>query len=695
MPNNGRLTVDAKSLAPFLNFFKKSQTIGYDPVDSTFTPAPNTNEQGFPTALPGGGVGAGGSSLKGQIIGLPIIAEYSGNWVLAWTGYARISLTTWGGTFNIVSNTNATIHSSSGEIDAEGTNVRIVFNRTGTSTDRQLRWDIKEVGGTELTDILLCREADESRWSAGEYFDDRFIALLQTFRPFSIRHLNALGGNEAPACRKDAERITTDHMVYYSGQYSPNHWAGTTTKSGAIYTAAGYSGQTALIDKDYVHIYIDTAADQSPMSLNVAGLGAKQIFRPHGDQPAAIGEMTVGNLTLWYDEVIDAWIIADYNGTREQWPTEVACDLSNRVDCHMWFTVPYNMNLAEVTAMTQRVKANLNTDLDYINEYSNEIWNSSFTQYQYAEYRGDLEISASGGIPMSNYSGSGRPRYVFISRRLKEIKDIVAAEFGAQTNWKTSCCMQWTSIGGAAYSPGTAALNDGGSPNDGGIQVYNLLKDVGNHYSDVGETKPWEEWDYIGGATYISGTYFRESYANNAGDLSAGWADVQAALDNFDAGTTLSKRQAFTTIARDIADRITNTFRERDTGWDNVAQDLGLQVSHYEGAFSATWPASITELENRFGVTNGVATTYYPLFENAMLAYRESPQCRREQFGFWAVELEGADTLAGSTYSWQDEYKAENPWGIISEDFGTYFNAPGRAALIINNRLQTDRVRTA
>jgi hypothetical protein len=69
-------------------------------------------------------------------------------------------------------------------------------------------------------------------------------------------------------------------------------------------------------------------------------------------------------------------------------PVEVMVDLANRVGFDPWFNIPHLANDAYVRAFARRVEALLRPDLTAYVEYSNEVWNTTFIQHDYAEDRG-------------------------------------------------------------------------------------------------------------------------------------------------------------------------------------------------------------------------------------------------------------------------------------------------------------------
>ena len=81
----------------------------------------------------------------------------------------------------------------------------------------------------------------------------------------------------------------------------------------------------------------------------------------------------------------------DYTFDHTGAPVELLVDFANRVDADPWFTLPHEATDEFVTNFAQYVKDNLDPDLDIYVEYSNEVWNSQFSQAQWVTQQANLE----------------------------------------------------------------------------------------------------------------------------------------------------------------------------------------------------------------------------------------------------------------------------------------------------------------
>ena len=105
-------------------------------------------------------------------------------------------------------------------------------------------------------------------------------------------------------------------------------------------------------------------------------------------------------------------------------PVNLMVELANQTGIDPWFTIPHEANDRYVTKFAQTVKKHLDPELDVYLEFSNEVWNSNFTQASWAIEQGNL------AYPDLNASGftKGRDWY---SQRTTEITQIWDQVFGS------------------------------------------------------------------------------------------------------------------------------------------------------------------------------------------------------------------------------------------------------------------------
>ena len=73
-------------------------------------------------------------------------------------------------------------------------------------------------------------------------------------------------------------------------------------------------------------------------------------------------------------------------------PLEVMIALANRMGAHPWFTMPHQADDIYSKNFAQTVKSRMSAALGLYVEYSNEVWNAMFPQYNYALEQGKLQF---------------------------------------------------------------------------------------------------------------------------------------------------------------------------------------------------------------------------------------------------------------------------------------------------------------
>ncbi|HPE60566.1 MAG TPA: hypothetical protein PLB10_09530 [Thiolinea sp.] len=69
-------------------------------------------------------------------------------------------------------------------------------------------------------------------------------------------------------------------------------------------------------------------------------------------------------------------------------PVEVMVDLANRLNANAWFNIPHLADQDYIQQFARYVARNLRPNLKAYIEYSNEMWNTAFSQAQYAQREG-------------------------------------------------------------------------------------------------------------------------------------------------------------------------------------------------------------------------------------------------------------------------------------------------------------------
>jgi hypothetical protein len=82
--------------------------------------------------------------------------------------------------------------------------------------------------------------------------------------------------------------------------------------------------------------------------------------------------------------------VSDYSYTRRGVPLEVMIQLANQTGASPWFNIPHMANDDYVRQFATMIKNQLKPSIKFYIEYSNETWNSQFSQTTYVQAQGLL-----------------------------------------------------------------------------------------------------------------------------------------------------------------------------------------------------------------------------------------------------------------------------------------------------------------
>lgn len=153
----------------------------------------------------------------------------------------------------------------------------------------------------------------------------------------------------------------------------------------------------------------------------------------------------------WSEDFLKRWsgmacirmmdCMATNNSTQQQWsdrpvindasyaakgiPLELMVDLANRLNTDIWFCMPHKADDDYITQFADYVAKHLDRSLNVWVEYSNEVWNSMFSQSKYVAEEGKrLKLADSGW----------KSKRLFTAKRSLEIFAIWETQFGADKN---------------------------------------------------------------------------------------------------------------------------------------------------------------------------------------------------------------------------------------------------------------------
>ena len=323
--NGGRSQVNFNFLLnggdfPFLNCLKMAQAWAY--LDNSGPAEPSIfDTDGYPTRITNGGVYT--------VFFVPSQAVRPGKYIATWSGNGTIH-------FGMQ---NTAVSGSKSSYTGAG---RYVF----TTTDDRFVFGISSVGSTHITNVKIFHEADETAVKAGEVFGTKFKQRLQQSNFGVIRFLNWQQGNTTNVTTWTTRRPVT--FAYYAGsEFRASIYAGTTTNSGAAYSATlpGFR----LVDKAMVTVRFNASAT-GPCTLNINRTGAINILSQYA-APLESWAYPIGNswqsiATLVYDAKLNGWIksggdiSSGYQGIESGVPPEVLIQLCAEVGAHPYFVTP-------------------------------------------------------------------------------------------------------------------------------------------------------------------------------------------------------------------------------------------------------------------------------------------------------------------------------------------------------------------
>jgi hypothetical protein len=197
---------------------------------------------------------------------------------------------------------------------------------------------------------------------------------------------------------------------------------------------------------------------------------------------------TNGNtLSSWNDRPIPAY---PFFGNSKGVPIEIALRLANAVSADAWMNVPVMADDNYISQMAMLVHNQLGASQKIYVELSNEVWNSSFEQFQYAVRQGQAlwrtRAPGMGGYEYNrNWYGMRTAQMCEIWRSIWRSDSRLVCVLGAQAAWSFSAtealkCPYWTqgapcsghAINAVAVAPymGGAVPTAWTSQPDGGLE---------------------------------------------------------------------------------------------------------------------------------------------------------------------------------------------------------------------------------
>src|SRR5208282_4747977 len=164
---------------PYMNFIKGLNSIqAVGGTDLSWITAVNSDQ--YPTTTLSSG-------FFGEVFVPP---EYSGQWVLKWTGDGSVTIGQGAPGFTIVSGAGFVVGGTGFNLTVAGVNARVVF----TSNAPPSAWLVifnSAYAFVNMSNMVLCRVGDEAAISAGGIFTTDYISKIKQLNPSIYRNLNS------------------------------------------------------------------------------------------------------------------------------------------------------------------------------------------------------------------------------------------------------------------------------------------------------------------------------------------------------------------------------------------------------------------------------------------------------------------------------------------------------------------------
>ncbi|NEP61947.1 MAG: cellulose-binding protein [Symploca sp. SIO2G7] len=317
--------------------------------------------------------------------------------------------------------------------------------------------------------------------------------------------------------------------------------------------------------------------------------------------------------------------IEDASYARKGVPVEIMVELANRLKVDPWFNLPHMATDEYITKFAEIVKDSLDPDLTIYLEYSNEVWNAQFTQFNWVAKNGSIR-------------GEKAP-YQSYGVRTAQMCDIWKGVFGEEGS-RVKCVM-----GTQTGNPWVAG------------QVLNCEK--------------WKEApcykhgiDALAITGYFSGKLGELEYETTI----ESWLDDKN-IDEFEKALTQVKNGSVLDTEGSSVEDLGKTFND----YSNIAKEKGLQLLVYEGGSHIVGIGKVVHNEKltEFFIELHRRPEFYDLYTQMLEAWKDPEGIRGlfmnfsdigkpSKWGSWGV-LEHVDQESSPRYNALMDFIDKNP----------------------------------
>jgi hypothetical protein len=308
---------------PFINFIKglysiqSSSGYGYPAI---------LDANGYPTSAPTQTV-FGSVRLPGT--------AYEGRWVLKWSGTGRVRLDRGAPGFTVHSGAGSVIGSTGFNLDVSGASPRVEFSGA-TSGIASITVNFPSGAAfSGMSNLVLCRLADEAAVDAGEYFLPEFLDRLRVLNPRVIRPMGWTDPNDNNNVSKFSDRWPLAGLSWSAYGWTPSAWVGTISGTDTYTCAAASDAPGSWTHLERFQGQFTNANTSTTPTINVGSRGAKILVT------SFINALSAGNIaanqlaTFVYDADLDK-VIWQSGGLHRGVPLEVQVELANQVGCDIY-----------------------------------------------------------------------------------------------------------------------------------------------------------------------------------------------------------------------------------------------------------------------------------------------------------------------------------------------------------------------
>lgn len=226
-------------------------------------------------------------------------------------------------------------------------------------------------------------------------------------------------------------------------------------KVGVVASMARLRNQRYDPDKDLTTLDVDIPAhpDQLALSFTQTGVGIRnlKVIRPGYDpmNPPLFTTPFLEHIARFKTLRFMDWLRTNNNDRVTSWATRVSpirthyasaagvpwehiVALANQTGKDIWINIPVKADDDYVVQLARLLRSSLNPDTRIFIEYSNELWNAQFWQFNTNIELATAEVLSNPNSPLA-YDGSkdkNKWGYRRIAKRLKEISDIFRSIYG-------------------------------------------------------------------------------------------------------------------------------------------------------------------------------------------------------------------------------------------------------------------------